>query len=215
MSTSTLLVVLDLIGTFVFALSGAMVGVHKKLDIFGVLVLSFAAANAGGITRDLLLGAVPPPAISDWRYIVVSLGAGILTFLWSPLVQRLQSAVLVFDAAGLALFAVSGATKATAFHLNPLAAVMLGVLTGIGGGMLRDVLVSEVPTVLRADLYAVAALTGAAVVVGGHYLPLSPTPVTLAGAVLCFAMRMVAIRRDWQLPKPRQPGQASRPPPSS
>jgi uncharacterized membrane protein YeiH len=210
-STSTLVVVLDLIGTFVFALSGAMVGVHKKLDIFGVLVLSFAAGNAGGITRDLLLGAVPPPAISDWRYIVVSLGAGLLTFCWSSLIQRMKSAVLVFDAAGLALFSVSGATKATAYHLNPLAAVMLGVLTGIGGGMLRDVLASEVPTVLRSDLYAVAALAGAAVVVGGHYLPLLPTMMTLAGAILCFAIRMVAIRRDWQLPKPRQPGDENQP----
>ena len=207
MSTSTLVVVLDLIGTFVFALSGAMVGVHKKFDIFGVLVLSFAAGNAGGITRDLLLGATPPPAIIDWRYIVVSFGAGLLTFLWSPLIQRLRSEVLVLDAAGLALFAVSGAAKATAFHLNPLAAVMLGVLTGIGGGMLRDVLASEVPTVLRSDLYAVAALAGAAVVVSGHYLPLFSATATVAGVILCFAIRMVAIRHDWQLPKSRQPSE--------
>jgi uncharacterized membrane protein YeiH len=213
-STSTLVVVLDLIGTFVFALSGAMMGVRKKFDIFGVLVLSFAAGNAGGITRDLLLGATPPPAISDWRYIVVSLVAGLLAFLWAPLIHRLRSAVLILDAAGLALFAVSGATKATAFHLNPLAAVMLGVLTGIGGGMLRDVLALEVPTVLRSDLYAVAALAGAGVVVGGHYLSLFSTTATVAGAVLCFAIRMVAIRRDWQLPKPRQPGEVNRPPSS-
>jgi len=206
--------VLDLFGTFVFALSGAMVGIHKKLDIFGVMVLAFAAGNAGGITRDLLLGTVPPPAISDWRYIGVSLAAGILTFWWYPLVQRLQSAVLVFDAAGLALFAVSGAAKATAFHLNPLAAMMLGVLTGIGGGMLRDVLTSEVPTVLRSDLYAVAALVGAAVVVGGHYLPLLSTTSTLVGAILCFAIRMLAIRRGWQLPKPRHPRDTSEPPAS-
>ena len=203
MSTSTLLVVLDLIGTFVFALSGAMVGVHKKLDIFGVLVLSFAAANVGGITRDLLLGAVPPPAISDWRYIGVSLGAGGLTFYWSSIVRRLDHTVLIFDAAGLAFFSVSGATKALAFHLNPLAAVMLGVLTGIGGGMLRDVLVSEVPTVLRSDLYAVAALFGASVVVAGSHLPVSATMATIAGAILCFVVRLIAIRRSWQLPKPR------------
>lgn len=202
MSTSTLVVMLDLMGTFVFALSGAMLGVRKKLDLFGVLVLSFAAATAGGITRDLLLGAVPPPGISDWRYIGVSLGAGILTFYWSPVIGRLRAAVLVFDAAGLALFAVSGAEKALAYNLNPLAAVMLGVLTGIGGGMLRDVLVSEVPTVLRTDLYAVAALAGAAVVVVGNPLPVSATVVTIAGAILCFTIRMVAIRRDWQLPKP-------------
>ncbi len=207
---STLLVVLDLFGTFVFALSGAMVGVHKQLDIFGVLVLSFAAGNAGGMTRDLLLGAVPPPAISDWRYIVVSVAAGLLTFHWSPLIQRLHSTVLVFDGAGLALFAVSGAQKALDYHINPLAAVLLGALTGIGGGMLRDVLVSEVPTVLRSDLYAVAALAGAVVVVIGDRLPFPAVATTIAGALLCFGLRMVAIRRDWQLPTPRPPGQSSR-----
>jgi uncharacterized membrane protein YeiH len=196
--------VLDLLGTFVFALSGALVGVRKKLDIFGVLVLAFAAGNAGGITRDLLLGATPPPAIANWHYVVVSLGAGLLTFLWSPVVQRMQELILLIDAAGLSLFAVSGATKAMNYHLSPLAAVMLGVLTGIGGGMLRDVLVAEVPTVLRADLYAVAALAGATVVVGSHYLPLFTTTASLAGGVLCFAIRMIAVRRDWQLPKPRQ-----------
>lgn len=214
MSASTYVMVLDLVGTFVFALSGAFVGVHKKLDIFGVLVLSFAAGNAGGITRDLLLGATPPPAISNWHYIVVSLGAGLLTFLWSPVVQRMQELILIVDAAGLSLFAVSGATKAVNFHLNPLAAIMLGVLTGIGGGMLRDVLTSEIPTVLRADLYAVAALAGAAVVVGSHYLPLFTTTASLAGGILCFAIRMVAIRRDWQLPKPRQPRGENQSPPS-
>ena len=206
---STLLLVLDLIGTFVFALSGATVGVRKQLDIFGVLVLSFAAANAGGMTRDLLLGAVPPPAISDWRYIVVALGAGLITFYWSPLIQRLHSAVLVFDGAGLALFAVSGTQKALTYHINPVAAVLLGVLTGIGGGMLRDVLVSEVPTVLRSDLYAVAALAGAAVVVIGDRLLFPAVATTIAGALLCFGLRMVAIRRDWQLPTPRPPGQSS------
>lgn len=205
---STLLLVLDLTGTFVFALSGAMAGVRKRLDIFGVLVLAFAAGNAGGMTRDLLLGAVPPPAISDWRYIVVSLGAGLLTFYWSSLVHRLRSAVLVFDGAGLALFAVSGTQKSLNFHINPLAAVMLGVLTGIGGGMLRDVLVSEVPTVLRSDLYAVAALAGAVFVASGDRLPIPAIATTIAGALLCFGLRMVAIRRAWQLPTPRPPDQS-------
>jgi uncharacterized membrane protein YeiH len=178
------------------------VGVHKQLDVFGVLVLSFAAGNAGGMTRDVLLGAVPPPAISDWRYIVVALGAGLLTFYRSPVIQRLNSAVLVFDGAGLALFAVSGAQKALDYHINPFAAVLLGVLTGIGGGVLRDVLVSTVPTVLRSDLYAVAALAGAAVVVIGDRLPFPAIAATIAGAALCFGLRMVAIRRGWHLPTP-------------
>ena len=196
----TLLLVLDLAGTFVFALSGAMTGVRHKLDLFGVLVLSFAAGNAGGITRDVLIGAVPPAAIRDWRYTAVSLLAAPMTFYWHPLLSRLRSPVLVFDAAGLALFAVSGTLTALAVHLNPIVAPLLGMLTGIGGGLVRDVLVAEVPTVLRSELYAVAALAGAAVVVIGGLLRLPSTPVTLAGAALCFGLRLVAIRRGWQLP---------------
>ena len=201
----TLLLVLDLIGTFVFALSGAMAGVKNRADLFGVLVLSFAAGNAGGIARDLLVGAVPPAAIGDWRYLAGSLLAGIITF-WRPSVNdRLGSPVLLFDAAGLALFAVSGTQKALAFGLNPVTAALLGMLTGIGGGMTRDVLLAEIPTVLRADLYAVAALAGAAVVVIGSVLRLPPTAVTIAGAVLCFGLRFMAIRRGWHLPVADRP----------
>jgi len=158
----TFLVALDLGGTFVFALSGATAGIKHRLDIFGVLALSFAAGNAGRITRDVLIGAIPPAAISDWRYIAVSLLAGLVTFYQYPIINRLRNPVLVFDGAGLSLFAVSGTLKALAFHLNPITAILLGVLTGIGGGMVRDVLVAEVPTVLRAELYAVAALAGSA-----------------------------------------------------
>jgi len=197
---STLTVILDLVGTFVFALSGAMAGLKHRLDLFGVLVLSFAAANSGGIVRDLLIGATPPAGISDWRYIVVPLLAGLVTFYWSAIINRLRSPVLVFDAAGLALFAVAGTLKALAFHLNPLAAIMLGVLTGVGGGIVRDVLVSEIPVVLRAELYAVAALAGAAVVVLGRKLHFPSEASTAAGAILCFGLRSLAILRGWHLP---------------
>src|SRR5438874_4053514 len=120
----TLLLVLDLVGTFVFALSGAMAGVKHRLDLFGVLVLSYAAGNAGGITRDLLIGAVPPSAVSDWRYLAVSLLAGVVTFSWPFAVDRLRSPVLVFDAAGLALFAVAGTQKALTLGLNPVMAAL-------------------------------------------------------------------------------------------
>ena len=201
-----LLLVLDLVGTFVFALSGATAGVRRRLDLFGVLVLSFAAGNAGGIARDVLIGAVPPGAIRDWRYIAVTLAAGGMTFWWYPRVRQLHSPVLMLDAAGLALFAVVGTQKALAYQLNPVAAALLGMLTGIGGGMLRDMLVAEIPTVLRSDLYAVAALAGASVVVVGHLLKLSPTAVAVAGAVVCFGLRSLAIWRGWQLPVARPPG---------
>ena len=205
----TLLLVLDLVGTFVFALSGAMAGVRHRLDLFGVLVLSFAAANTGGITRDLLIGAVPPAAISDWRYLAVSLLAGIVTF-WRPsIIARLRSPVLILDAAGLALFAVAGTQKALAFGLNPIMAALLGMLTGLGGGMARDLLLAEIPTVLRADLYALAALAGTAVVVIGATLRVAATAVTIAGAVLCFGLRFLAIRRGWHLPVAHQPGQSA------
>ena len=197
---STLVLVLDLCGTFVFALSGAAAGIKQKFDLFGVLVLSFVAANSGGIIRDLLIGAVPPPGIADWRYIAVPVLAGLAAFRWSSLLDRVHSAVQLFDAAGLALFAVSGAEKALNFHLGPVAAVLLGMLTGIGGGMVRDVLSAEVPSVFRGNIYAVAALTGATVVVVGRMLNFPSTAVTLAGAAICFTLRFLAIRRDWQLP---------------
>ena len=139
------------VGTFVFALSGATAGVEKRLDLFGVLVLSFAAGNAGGITRDLLIGAVPPAAISDWRYLASQCSPASLPSGFPALSTVCAARCSLFDAAGLALFAVSGTQKAFTFGLNPVMAALLGMLTGIGGGMLRDVLLAEVPTVLRAD----------------------------------------------------------------
>ncbi|MBV6422459.1 MAG: hypothetical protein NAOJABEB_00240 [Steroidobacteraceae bacterium] len=196
-----LILALDLVGTFVFALAGATAGVRRRLDIFGVLVLSFVTASAGGVARDLLIGAVPPAALSDWRYFATAMLAGLVTFLWYPTIERLRTPVRMFDAAGLALFAVAGAGKSLAYGLHPFAAALLGMLTGIGGGMLRDILLAEVPAVLRSDLYAVAALAGAGVVVIGAALALPQTATALAGAVLCFALRMLAIRYDWHLPR--------------
>src|SRR3954465_14134703 len=205
LSTATLLLALDLIGTFVFALSGAATGVKGRLDAFGVGVLAFVAGNAGGVTRDLLIGAVPPAAISDWRYVAVSLAAGAVTFIWYPNVKRLERIVLLFDAAGLGLFAVAGTQKALAVGINPLVSALLGMLTGIGGGVLRDLLVNEIPVVLRTDLYALAALAGAAVVVGGHLVHWPPPATTVGGAILCVGLRVVAIRRGWSLPAARFP----------
>jgi uncharacterized membrane protein YeiH len=193
-------IALDLGGTFVFALSGGVAGVKHKLDIFGVLVLSFAAANSGGIARDVMIGATPVAALRDWRYVAVSLLAGLLTFYCFGFINRLSSSVLIFDAAGLALFAVTGATKALTFGLGPISAALLGMLTGIGGGMMRDILISEVPTVLRSDLYAIAALSGAVVVVVGHALSVSSAAASIVGALICFGLRFLAIRYSWRLP---------------
>lgn len=195
-----LLLVLDLGGTFVFAVSGAMVAVRHRLDILGVLVLAFVTGNVGGMTRDVLIGAMPPAAIADWKYLAVSLAAGFVTFFWYPVTDRLRYHMLWFDAVGLAFFAVAGAEKALVYGISPAMAAILGMLTGVGGGMLRDMLVTEIPVVLRADLYALAALAGAAVVVGGHLFGVSAVLSTALGGLLCFALRFMAIRRGWHLP---------------
>ena len=192
--------ILDLGGTFVFALSGAVAAVNRRLDIFGILVLSFVTGNFGGITRDLLIGAVPPAALTDGRYLLVSVLAGLITFFWYAGVDKLRSPVLLFDAVGLSFFAVAGAQKAVTFGLSPVTAALLGMLTGIGGGMTRDVLLTEIPQVLRSDLYAAAALAGASIVVIGHMLGLSYGVSAPAGGALCFGLRFMAIKHGWHLP---------------
>ncbi|HWL28955.1 MAG TPA: trimeric intracellular cation channel family protein [Burkholderiaceae bacterium] len=199
-TVETLVRGIDLGGTFVFAISGAMAAVDRRLDIFGILVLSFVAGNFGGITRDVLIGAVPPAALMDQRYLLVSLLAGLIVFFWYAGVDRLRSPVLLFDAVGLSLFAVAGAQKAVECGLSPVMSALLGMLTGIGGGMMRDVLVTDIPQVLRSDLYAVAALAGASIVVAGESLGLPYGYSALAGAAVCFALRFMAIRHGWHLP---------------
>jgi len=201
--TPTVVRILDLVGTFVFAISGAVAAVNGRLDIFGILVLSFVAGNFGGIGRDVLIGAVPPGALTDVRYLLVSVLAGVITFFRYAGVDRLRNPVLLFDAAGLSLFAVSGAQKAIDFGLDPVMAALLGMLTGIGGGMTRDILLAEIPQVLRSDLYAVAALAGASVVVLGDVFDISYGLSALAGALLCFGLRFMAIQYGWHLPTAR------------
>ncbi|AWV07440.1 trimeric intracellular cation channel family protein [Marilutibacter maris] len=207
----TLILALDLVGTFVFALSGAMMAVRRRLDLFGVLVLAFATASAGGILRDLLIGATPPAALHDWRYPAIWISAGLIAFAWSPWIERLDHPVRVFDALGLAVFAVAGTDKALGAGIGPLMAPCLGMLSGIGGGMLRDVLLARVPLVLHAELYAIAALAGASVVAIGNVLQLPAVPVTVVGAALCFFLRLAALRYGWHLPKALQapPGDGS------
>ena len=196
----TFVPILDLGGTFVFAISGAVAAINRRLDIFGILVLSFVTGNFGGMTRDLLIGAVPPAALTDGRYLLVSVLAGLITFFWYAGVDRLRGPVLLFDAAGLSFFAVVGAQKAIEFGLSPVMSALLGMLTGIGGGMTRDILLTEIPQVLRSDLYAVAALVGASIVVIGDVLGLPYGASALVGGILCFGLRFMAIRHGWHLP---------------
>jgi uncharacterized membrane protein YeiH len=171
--------------------------------MFGIFVVAFAAGNLGGVLRDLLIGSIPPAAIQDWRYAAASLLAGVFAFLWYPAIRKMHAHILVLDAAGLALFAVAGTEEALVFGMNPVTAPLLGMLTGIGGGIVRDVLVGELPWVLRSELYAVAAFAGALVIVAGHWLGLEPVATAVAGALLCFGLRFLAIRRGWKLPVAR------------
>jgi uncharacterized membrane protein YeiH len=196
-----LLVALDLIGTALFATEGAATAMASHLDLLGILVISFLTALGGGIVRDLLLGATPPNSIRDWRYAAVALASGMSTFALHPSASAMGNEWLVaMDAAGLSLFAVAGATKALKFEIHPLLAVMMGGITGVGGGTLRDVLINKVPIVLRADVYATAALLGAAVVVVLLRLGVKPIVANICGIVACFVLRMVAVQHHWNLP---------------
>jgi uncharacterized membrane protein YeiH len=197
---ASLLSLIDAVGTFAFALSGGALAVQKRFDIFGVLFLAFVVAVAGGVTRDVLIGAVPPAAIADWYAFALAMAGGLVTFFGYPLVRALRRPVLLLDAIGLGLFAVTGAQKALVYGINPVMAAVLGMVTGIGGGMVRDVLAGEVPQVLRTDIYAVAALSAGAVVALGDALELAPAWSMLAGAALCIFLRVMAIFYGWHAP---------------
>lgn len=198
------LLVLDLVGVFVFALAGATAAIRKRLDLFGVLVLSCATALSGGILRDLLIGAVPPAAFVNWRYLAAAALAGLVTFVWHDAIERVRNPVRVFDALGLGLFAVTGTQKALAFGIQPMMAALLGMLTGIGGGVVRDLLLTRVPVVFQSDIYALAALAGALIVVTGHWLGWPVIPASIAGALVCFALRILAMWFNWSLPSARR-----------
>jgi len=200
MHNARVLLVIDLIGVFVFGLAGATAAVRQRLDLFGVLVLSFATASAGGVLRDLLIGAVPPAAFRDWRYFAAAMLAGLTTFIWYDAIERLRNPVRVFDALGLGLFAVAGTQKALHFGLHPVMAALLGMLTGIGGGVTRDLLLSRVPVVFQSDIYALAALAGAVVVVLGDWLQWAAMPTAIGAILLCFGLRILAMWFHWHLP---------------
>ncbi|HEY0776304.1 MAG TPA: trimeric intracellular cation channel family protein [Nocardioidaceae bacterium] len=205
--TEILLVVLDLTGIFVFAISGGLVGVRKGLDVFGVLVLAGATGLGGGFLRDVLIGDVPPAALADWRYLAVPVAAGLVTFWFHPALGRMERTVTVFDAFGLGLFCVAGALKALDYGLGPLPAALMGALTAVGGGMLRDLLAGRVPVVLRSELYATPALVGAAVAVAGEASALPTWSVAIPAATLATTWRLVSVWRGWHAPRP--PGYAS------
>lgn len=192
----------DLAATALFAVEGAAAGVAAGLDLFGLLVVSFATALGGGIVRDLLIGDVPPAALRSMAYPVVALGGGIVVILAHTAVTAAPAELLVvLDAAGLGLFAVTGAAKALDHRMNALLAVLLGTITGVGGGVIRDVLLDQVPAVLRVDVYAVAAAAGATAMVVADRAGLPRAASMTIGAVVCVVLRLVAHALGWQLPR--------------
>jgi uncharacterized membrane protein YeiH len=197
-----LITVLDLLGIFVFAISGGLVAVRKDLDIFGVLVLAGTTGLGGGFLRDVLIGALPPAALADWRYLIVPVAAGLITFWFHPTIGRKERVINVFDAAGLALFCVTGAVKALDAGLGPLPSALMGLLTAIGGGILRDILAGRVPIVLRGELYATPALVGAGLVVAGLEAGAGAVVVAVPAALVCLLWRLLAMRRGWTAPRP-------------
>ncbi|SEH00760.1 Uncharacterized membrane protein YeiH [Nonomuraea solani] len=199
--------ILDLVGIFVFALSGALMGVRKRLDVVGMGVLAEMTALGGGVVRDLILN-VRPAAFQSLGYVLVPVVATAIVFFWHPHVARVMPAILVLDAAGLGLFCAVGTEKALEYGLSPLHAALLGVTTGIGGGMLRDVLAGEIPTLLYdRQLYAVPAMLGSGAMAGLWAHGLYGWPATLAAAVLAFGLRLAAMRRNWRAPLARGIGE--------
>jgi uncharacterized membrane protein YeiH len=197
-----LLFVADIAGTFLFATEGAIAGVHGNLDLLGLVVLAFATAMGGGIPRDGLIGALPLAALRDWRYPVLAFVGAFLIFFLHPYVMQLPAfGLVILDAAALSLFAVAGPEKALAYGIHPFIAILLGTVTAVGGGTIRDLFLARVPLVLQRDIYATAAMLGSACMIAGRKLRLGPKTSSIAGGLICFSLRVISVWRHWNLPK--------------
>ncbi len=200
---SPLLLALDLTGTFAFALNGALVAIRlARLDVVGVLTLGMVTALGGGVVRDVLIEALPPATFTDWRYLAVAAVGSLVAFVFGRRLDRLAGTILVLDAAGLSLFAVSGASKALDFGMGPAQAVILGAVTAVGGGTIRDVLIRRIPVVLRSELYAIPALAAALTVVITDRSGVYGVGAAVSAAVLCFGIRLLGVRFGLHAPGP-------------
>ncbi len=194
---------LNLMGTFAFGLSGGTLAVRKQMDLFGVLVLSVATGLGGGIMRDIVLGHIPPATLSDWRYLAAAGLAGLLVFLWFSRMVHHGKFLNTFDAVGLSIFTVTGTTIALDAGLGPAPAALLGMLTGVGGGVVRDVLAAEVPLIFRSEVYAVASMLGAIIVIAASQTGFSGIPAEILAALATFILRIVSVQRGWKIPVAR------------
>jgi uncharacterized membrane protein YeiH len=200
-SASRILLVADMAGTLLFGLEGALAGIQGNLDLIGVMVLAFATALGGGIIRDLLIGAIPPASLRDWRYAALAFGGGVVAFFLHNVVQAVPGNLLmILDAGGLALFAIAGTEKALEYKMDGFIAILMGTITGVGGGAVRDVLLAQVPKVLRAEVYATAALLGSLCMVSCMKLKMSPAWSAIVGGTVCFLLRVLSVWRHWNLP---------------
>ncbi len=205
MAEAPLLLALDLAGTFAFALNGAITGLEAaRLDIVGMLTLGMVTALGGGILRDILIDALPPATFSSWPYLAVAAGGALIAFFVSRQLRRFPVPILLLDAAGLSLFCVTGATKSLDHGLGPGQAVILGAITAVGGGTIRDVLVRRVPTVLTSGLYAIPALVGASIAVATVRTGVYGIPAALGAAGACFLIRLAGIRYNLNAPIARE-----------
>ncbi len=197
-----IVLVADLVGTAVFAVEGAISAMRSNLDLLGVMVIAFIVALGGGVTRDLLIGATPPNAVADWRYPALAFAMGGVAFVFHEQVLGWSgSTLIVLDAAGLALFAVAGAQKALNFGISSFVATLMGTITGVGGGVLRDIVLARVPVVLQEDLYASSAFVGAAVLIIGRRCGVPPVAAALLAGAACLMLRLLSVNYGWQLPK--------------
>ncbi len=196
-----LLFTVDLAGTLLFGIEGALAAIGNNLDLLGLMVLAFSTALAGGIIRDVFIGAVPPSSLRDWRYSAMAFTGAAIIFFLHRYIQEIPGIVLiVLDAAALALFAVAGTEKALLYKMHPFIAVLLGTITGVGGGTVRDILLARIPLVLRADVYATAAMAGSAAMILGKKMGLPSSVAAVLGGILCFALRLISVWRHWNLP---------------
>ncbi|TDQ50316.1 trimeric intracellular cation channel family protein [Actinorugispora endophytica] len=209
MSPTTLILILDLAGVFAFAVDGALVGVRtSRIDLVGVTLLSVSTGLGGGIVRDLLLGTTPA-TFQDWRYVVTALAGALLVFFLNRQLERISGIISFLDSAALTLFCVAGAAKTLELGFGPLQAVLLGAITGVGGGIIRDVLINRIPAAISRDstMYSVPALTGAFVLVVGSQAGLPESFSAAAGAVACFTLRLAGLRYHWRVPGPLGAGE--------
>ncbi|WP_409276890.1 trimeric intracellular cation channel family protein [Pseudomonas defluvii] len=199
MSVHTLFVTLDILGVFVFAISGAAAALQNRLDLFGVVVVAFVTACGGGLIRDLCIGAIPPAGLSNWIYLAAAIAAALTTVCAYGFVERLAYPVLLFDAAGLGLFAITGSHKALQYGHNTELAILLGMITAVGGGVGRDVLLNRVPVILQKEIYASAALVGSSIEVLGEGFGWSTTWLPWVAMLMCFALRIMALKYGWHM----------------